>query len=176
MLGKLSNLTFNRDGTQNITITITSDFANKYESLKDHPVDVEIKKASKGRSKDANSMCWALCSDIGKAMTPPLAKEEVYRMAIKAAGVYYQTKMPVFKIDDVRRKWEDRGTGWFLEIVDDSAPGRKLVNMYFGSSAYTVEEMGILLDWLIDQCLQMGISIPLSKTEEEELLERWGKR
>lgn len=176
MLGKLSNLTFNRDGTQNITVTITSDFANKYETLKDHPVDVEIKKASKGRSKDANAMCWALCSEIGRAITPPLTKEEVYRMAIQAEGVYYQTQMPIFKIDDVRRKWEDRGTGWFLEIVDDAAPGRKLVNLYFGSSTYTVEEMKPVLDWLIDQAEQMQIVIPLSRKEETELLERWGKR
>jgi hypothetical protein len=121
-------------------------------------------------------MCWALCSDIGKSMTPPLAKEEVYRMAIKAAGVHWQTSIPIFKISSVREKWEERGTGWFMEIVDDAEPGRKLVHMYFGSSSYTVDEMKVLLDWLIDQAEQMEIVIPLSRKQEQELLERWGKR
>jgi hypothetical protein len=176
MTGVLRDLTINRDGTQNVTVTVNSDFSRAYEALKGKPVTVEIKKQSKGRSRDANAFCWALCSDIGKAMTPPIAKEEIYRTAIKAAGVYWQTTIPAFDIETVRRRWEDRGTGWFVEVVDDDKPGRKLVHLYCGSSCYTVDEMRVLLDWLIDQAQQMEISIPLSKHEEEDLLERWGKR
>ena len=149
-----------------------------FDSLKDKPVDIEIKKASKGRSRDANAMCWALCHDIGNAMTPPLAKEDVYRMAIKAVGVYTQTPLIAWDVDKVRQRWESHGTGWFLEVVDD-APGlvgHKVVNLYYGSSTYTVNEMRLLLDWLVDQAMQMEIPIPLSKQDEEDLLERWGKR
>ena len=36
--------------------------------------------------------------------------------------------------------------------------------------------MKVLLDWLVDQCQQMGIKIPLSKAEEQEMLERWGRK
>ena len=147
-----------------------------FDSLKGKPVAVEIKKESKARSKDANAFCWALCADIGKAMQPPLSKEEVYRTAIKAVGVYWQTPIPQFSIDDVRRRWESHGTGWFLEVVDDDAPGRKRVNMYFGTSTYTVDEMRVLLDWLVDQAEQMQIPIPLSKADQEQMLERWGKK
>ena len=175
--GKLKDLTVNRDGTQNVTFTVSADFANAFDSLKDHPVTVEIKKESKGRSLDANKMCWALCSDIGKAMTPPLSKEEVYKTAIKAAGVYWQDDISVFKLDEVRRRWESNGEGWLFEIKDNApSPGRKLCHLYFGSSTYTVDEMRVLLDWLVDQCEQMQISIPLSKQREEELLERWGHK
>jgi hypothetical protein len=176
MTGRIRDFTVNRDGTQNITVTVSDDFTKAYESLKDVPVKVEIKKASKERSKDANAFCWALCTDIGKAMTPPVDKEEIYRRAIKAAGVYWQTPIPAFHLDTVRRRWEERGTGWFVEVVDDDEPGRKLIHMYFGTSTYTVDEMKTLLDWLVDQCEQMEIPIPLSKKEEQELLERWGKR
>ena len=147
-----------------------------FDSLKGKPVAVEIKKESKARSKDANAFCWALCADIGKAIRPPLSKEEVYRKAIKAVGVYWQTPIPLFNLDDVRRRWESHGTGWFLEVVDDDAPGRKRVNMYFGTSTYTVEEMRVLLDWLVDEAQQMQLPIPLSKAEQEQMLERWGKR
>lgn len=176
MTGRLRDLTVNRDGTQNITVTVDADFATTFDALKDCAVNVEIKKAAKGRSKDANAFCWALCADIGKAMNPPLDKDDVYRMAIGAVGVWWQTPIPLFSLEDVRRRWESHGTGWFTEVVDDDAPGRKLVRLYFGTSTYTVDEMRVLLDWLVDQAQQMQIPIPLSKAEEEKMLARWGQK
>lgn len=176
MTGHLKELTVNRDGTQNITVTVACDYSNAFDSLKDAEVSIDIKKAGKGRSRDANAFCWSLCTDIGKAITPPLSKEDVYRMAVHAAGVYWQDEICVWDIDKVRSKWEDHGTGWLFEIVDDVPPGKKLCHLYFGSSTYTVSEMRVLLDWLVDQAQQMGIAIPLSKKDEEELLERWGKK
>lgn len=176
MTGKLRDLTVNRDGTQNITVTVEDDFAATFDALKDHPVTVEIKKASKGRSKDANAMCWALCSDIGKAMTPPMDKEQVYRRAIRAVGVYTPVTVVVWDLATIKRRWESHGVGWFGEVVDDAGTGKKLIHLYYGSSTYTVEEMKRLLDWLVDEAQQMQIPIPLSKAEEERLLERWGKR
>ena len=176
MKGKLRDLTVNRDGTQNITVTVDADFTKAYERLKDQRITVEIKKETNGRSKDANAFCWALCSEIGKSMLPPLSKEDVYRMAIKAVGVYIDKKLNVWDVETVRTRWESHGTGWLFEVVDDAGPGRKLCNLYFGSSTYTVDEMRILLDWLTDQARQTEIPIPLSKKEETELLERWGNR
>lgn len=147
-----------------------------FDSLKDKPVDIEIKKASKGRSRDANAMCWALCADIGNAMQPPLDKVDVYRKAIKAVGVYIDKELPIWDVDVVRQRWESHGTGWLFEVVDDAHVGWKTCNLYFGTSTYTVDEMRRVLDWLVDEATQMEIPIPLSKQEEQELLERWGKR
>lgn len=147
-----------------------------FDSLKDKPVDIEIKKASKGRSRDANAMCWALCADIGNAMQPPLDKVDVYRKAIKAVGVYIDKELPLWDVDIVRQRWESHGTGWLFEVVDDAHVGWKTCNLYFGTSTYTVDEMRRVLDWLVDEATQMEIPIPLSKQEEQELLERWGKR
>ena len=176
MTGRLKELTVNRDGTQNITVTVDADFSNTFDALKDKEVSIEIKAAGKGRSRDANAMCWALCSDIGKAMTPPLAKEDVYRIAIKAVGVYSPVTVVAWDLATIRRRWESHGVGWFCEVVDDAGTGRKLIHLYYGSSTYSVSEMKVLLDWLIDQAQQMEISIPLSEKEEKELLERWGKK
>jgi hypothetical protein len=36
--------------------------------------------------------------------------------------------------------------------------------------------MRLVLDWLLDEAEQMQIPIPLSKADEERLLERWGKK
>ena len=176
MTGKLRDLTVNRDGTQNVTVTVNSDFASTFDALKDKPVDVEIKKASKGRSKDANSFCWALCSLIGKTMKPPLPKEDVYRMAIHDVGVFTDVSLYLWDVNKVMRRWSEHGTGWLAEIVDDSETGKRIVRLYYGTSTYTVDEMRVILDWLVDQCQQMEIAIPLSKSEEEELLKRWGEK
>ena len=178
MNGRLKDLTVNRDGTQNITVTVNEDFTRVFDALKDKDVVVEIKKASKARSLDANRFCWALCRDIGRAMTPPMSDKEIYRKAIEAVGVYWQKDdVPAFKLDEMRRMWESNGDGWLFKVIDDSPgkPGRKLVHLYFGSSSYTVDAMRILLDWLVDQAEQMQIPIPLSK-DREKMLGRWGAK
>ena len=161
-----------------VSFTTRSNPGELFDKLKGKEVSVDIKKAAKARSKDANAMCWALCSDIGKAMTPPVDKEDIYRRAIKAVGVYTQTQLLTWDVQKVKNRWEGHGTGWFVEIVDDvhGLVGHSVVNLYYGSSTYTVDEMRTLIDWLIDQCEQMQISIPLSKKEEEEMLERWGMK
>ena len=147
-----------------------------FDDLKGKPVTIEVKKETRKRSLDANGFCWALCSDIGRAMTPPASKEDIYRQAIKAVGVYTPVVVVIWDIETIRRRWEEHGTGWFVEVADDAGTGRKLIHLYYGSSTYTVSEMRVLLDWLVDQCQQMEIKIPLSKAEEEKLLERWGKK
>lgn len=147
-----------------------------FDNLRGKPVSVEIKKAVPGRSRDANAFCWALCSDIGRAMTPPLSKEDVYRMAIKAVGVFTPVIVVVWDIDTIRRRWESHGTGWFVEVADDAGTGKKMIHLFYGSSTYTVSEMRVLLDWLLDQAAQIQLKIPLSKAEEEQLLEKWGTK
>lgn len=176
MTGKLRELTINRDGSQNVTVTVNSDFSKTFDALKDKEVSVEIKKAAKGRSKDANAFCWALCSEIGRAMTPPESKEDVYRKAIKAVGIYTETQLLAWDVPTVRSRWESHGTGWFLEVVDDKhgLVGHKIVHLFYGTSTYTVDEMRVLIDWLVDNAQQMELPIPLSKQEEEEMLKRWG--
>lgn len=161
-----------------VSFTTRNNPGELFDRFRNTEVSIDIKKAGKPRSKDANAMCWALCSDIGKAMNPPLAKEDVYRMAIKAVGVFTQTQLLAWDVPKVQARWEDHGTGWIFEVADDvhGLVGHKTVNLYYGSSTYTVDEMRILIDWLVDQCEQMGISIPLSRKDEEEMLERWGRK
>ena len=176
MIGRLRDLTRTMDGKYVISAQVEGDPRDLFDALKDAEIDIDIKKHRNKRSLDANAFCWALCSEIGKAMTPPQSKEDIYRTAIRAAGVFWSTPVPAFHLDTIRRRWEDRGCGWFIDVIDDAEPGRKLVHMYFGTSTYTVDEMRVLLDWLVDTAQQMEIPIPLSKKEEDELLERWGMK
>lgn len=174
MNGRLKDLTVNRDGTQNITVTVTEDFCATFDKLKDVPVLVEIKKASKDRTLSQNAFMWALCADIGKRLTPPLSKEDVYRQAIKSVGVYTQVTLLVWDVETVRKRWETRGTGWFIETVDDANTiGRKIVNLYYGTSTYTVDELRTLIDWLLGEAEQLEIPVPLGK-ERNDLYIEWG--
>ena len=43
MIGEVKDLTFNHDGTQNVTVVVTSDFTEEFEALRGHEVDIEIK-------------------------------------------------------------------------------------------------------------------------------------
>ena len=64
-----------------------------------------------------------------------------------------------------------------METVDDSKlSGYKLCFLYYGSSVYSVDEMRVLIDWLVDEAQQMELPIPLSKAEEERLLTQWGMK
>ena len=145
-------------------------------SLIGQEITVEMKKASKGRSKTANDFMWALCTDIGNAMSPPLPKEMVYRQAIRDVGEYQPLPIRADAVETFQERWASKGTGWFAEVVDDSKlKGYKLVFAYYGTSTYTVEEMSRLLDYLKQDAENMGLVIPLSAEEEKRLLARWGK-
>lgn len=176
MEGRLTGFSLNRDGSQNVTVTVTADFAEEYDRLKDVPVSVEIRKASKKRSRDANAMCWAMCSDIGNAMRPPLPKEEVYRKAIREVGEYEPLPIKAEAVETFQSRWAAKGTGWFAEVIDDSKlPGYKLVFAYYGSSTYDTAAMSRLIDCLVEDARNMGIPIPASK-EQEDALKAWGAR
>lgn len=159
-----------------VSFTTREDAGKLYDRLKDADVDVEIRKHNPHRSKDANAMCWAMCHDIGKALRPPVPKEEVYRKAIKEVGEYEPLPIREDAVETFQRRWAAKGTGWFAEIIDDSKiPGYKLVFAYYGSSTYDTSAMSRLIDYLVDDARQMGLSIPASK-EQEEALKAWGAK
>lgn len=174
MIGKLKELLRLSGGEWMITFTTRNDPRKIFDTIKGE-AEIEIRKYSPKRSSDANRLCWALCADIGRAMNPPLDRIEVYRMAIEAVGVWIDKELPVWDVETVRRRWEGRGDGWLFKVVDDAGVGHKLCSLYFGTSTYSVDEMRVVLDWLVDQAEQMGIVLRLSKEEEERALAQWGK-
>lgn len=176
MKGKLKDLTRNMDGTYNLTVSIGPDAKKIWDKLRDKDVEVEVKQFRQKRSLDASAFCWALCRDIGQALYPPLAKEEVYRHAIRAVGVYEPLPIREDALERFSEIWSGKGTGWFVDVVDDSKlKGYKRVNAYFGTSTYNSKEMSTLIDYLVDDAEQMGLPIPLGKDEVEKLKREWGR-
>lgn len=66
MIGRLKDLTFGRNGEQNITVTVRSDFKERFDELKDVDVDIEIKKHRKRRSLSANAYFHVLVNKIAE--------------------------------------------------------------------------------------------------------------
>ena len=158
-------------GGQLILETMDADARKLVYNFK--PGDYQLVKAKKPRSLNANAMCWQLCTEIAKAVG--VTKEEVYRDAIKSVGEY--TPLPIREdaIEEFNRIWAGHGTGWFVEIIDDSKlPGYKLCFAYQGSSVYTVEQMSRLIDLLMQDAEALGIDT-LTEREKSLLLEEWGK-
>lgn len=173
MTGNLKEISRGMGGEWIVSFVTRDNPVSMYYRLKDHEVNVEIKRATKPRSLDANAFCWALCSDIGKAITPPVPKEEVYRKAIREVGEYEPLPIKAEAVETFQRRWSSKGTGWFAEVIDDSKlPGYKLVFAYYGSSTYDTAAMSKLIDYLVDEAQQMDLSIPASK-EQEEMLKQW---
>ena len=174
MIGKLKDLLRTAGGEWVVSFTTKADPREIFDTFQDNEVSIDIRKASKHRSKTANDFCWAMCSDIAKAIRPPITKEEVYRRAIKDVGKFETLHIREDAVEAFRSIWYERGVGWFTEVVDYSAaPGCKVVFAYFGSSTYNTEEMSRLIDYLKQDMVNMGLPIPVSKEEEERMMAQW---
>lgn len=173
MIGNLTGIQRLFGGEWVLSFATKADAGAVYEKLKDFDVDVEIKKHNPKRSRDANNFAWALCTDIGKALTPPIPKEEVYRKAIRDVGEYEPLPIREDAVETFQRRWASHGTGWFAEVVDNSKlKGYKLVFAYYGSSTYDTAAMSRLIDYLVQDAREMGLQLPATK-EQEEMLKSW---
>ena len=84
MRGRLKDLTFGAHGEQHITVTVTRDFRENFDQLKDCDVNVEIKKWREPRSKDANAYFHVLVNKIAEAQS--LGDDEVKRSLVVEYG------------------------------------------------------------------------------------------
>lgn len=136
------------------------------------PGEYEITKAKKKRSLDANAYMWVLIGKIAAAVGIP--SDEVYRRAIREAGCYTPLPIKAEAVEEFSRIWAGHGTGWFIEVVDDSKlPGFKLVKAYNGSSTYDTGQMSRLIDNVVQDAKELGIE---TMTERELSLLKDGWR
>lgn len=178
MIGKLSGLTMNRDGSQNITVTVEADFTNEYDELKDKEINVEIKKHSTKRTIEANSYLWLLCDEISKVSSKYTTdgKNEIYREAIRSKGKWNEVYIREDAVDTFIRDWAEHGIGWFVDIIDEfhNKKGElfKQLHVYSGTSTYTSYEMSKVIDYVIMIAEDLGIST-ITPKEKEKLLGKW---
>lgn len=133
----------------------------------------EIKQHRKKRSLNANSYCWELCTRIADKILDH-TKDDVYRAAIRKVGIY-KDFCGLSEIDakTLRAAWEMLGTGWVTEQVDYMPDGETLIiRCYYGSSKYNTKQMSRLIDFLVEECKELGIET-MSPEELRSLMEAW---
>ena len=174
MLGRLKDLTINRDESQNITITVQADCREMFDDLKDADIDIEIKKHYRARSLDASAKAWALIDAL--AVKLGMSKAEVYRNAIKEiGGVSDIVCVKEEAADALCSNWRKHGIGWMAEKSPSKLQGCVNVTLWYGSSTYNVRQMSDLITQLVYECNEQGIPT-MSPKETERLLEAWGKK
>ena len=174
MQGKLKSLTMNRDGTQDVTVTLRADFRETYDELKDKDISVDIKRYTKHRSLDANARAWVLIDQIAEKTNTK--KVEVYREAIRGiGGVSDIVCVKEAAVESLCQHWKDHGQGWMTEVTQSKLPGCKNVTLWYGSSVYTTQQMSRLIDSLIQDAEALGIPT-MTEEEKDRLLNQWGMR
>lgn len=174
MIGRLKDLTFNGDGTQNITITVGVNFRESFDSLKDKDVKIEIKKASNRRSTNQNAFAWELIDKIAAVKHEKVST--IYRDSLRDVGGISTTvgmkneAIPVF-----RDGWEKGHLGRQVEIIPGSTkPGWSNVKIFFGSSEFDTEQMSRLISNLIQDAEALGIPT-IRECDVEKYYGSWGK-
>ena len=165
MKGRITGLTVNPEGERVITLTTRETVEEQLEGLAGHDVTIDIKLYREKRSLKANGYMWALCDKLAEVIGA--TKEEVYRKAIREVGLYKDFE----GLDDdhantLKAAWAQLGLGWFAEDVGGA------VRCYYGSSKYNSKQMARLLDYVIDDCDELGIET-MTETELEQLKREW---
>lgn len=136
-------------------------------------VEVNIKRNL--RSHNANSYCWALCTELARALR--ISKEEVYRQAIKSIGAFTPVPIKAEAIERYKAIWSAHGVGWVVENLGKckNLPGYETLACYHGSSTYDTKEMSALLNFLLDAAKEQGIDV-ISEADRDLLLDKWGAK
>ena len=173
MIGKLNQLMRLAGGEWLVSFTTRDDPGQIFDDLREMPVKVEIKKASKSKSRDANAYCWVIIDKI--AEKTGISRADVYRHAIKEIGGVSTTVCVQDKaVDRLRESWEKNGIGWQTDTLKSRIDGCTNVIMYYGSSVYDSQQMSRLIDSLVQEA--EGLGIPTYPDEIERMKTQWGNR
>ena len=169
MTGRLKDLTMNRDGTQNITVTVSTDFRDMFDRLKDKDLDVEIKQHREKRSKSANAYFHVLVNKIAGELNE--SDESVKtRLVIEYGtiardgdGMAIGFKMPASV--NAAKYYK------YIRCFDQRTENGKLFNCYLvykETHEMDSKEMAHLIDGTIQEAQELGI-----ETDTPETLARY---
>ncbi|MFY9197885.1 MAG: hypothetical protein WAN84_01015 [Acutalibacteraceae bacterium] len=166
MKGIINNFIVTIDKRQLLTLELSDDFTQSYDNLKDKTLNIEIKEHKQKRSLNANALLWKLCNEIGNKLR--LSKEEIYLNMLKHYG---QSEIISVRADvDVNGYFK-----YFEEIGQGKINGKNFTHykIFKGSSEYDTQEMSILLDGVVQEAKEQGITV-LSASELDLIKREWG--
>ena len=131
---------------------------------KDRLYDLEVKEHRKKRSLDANAYAWVLINKIADALR--ITPIEIYRQAIQnVSGNYEIIPIKAEAADHFKQVWEAQGLGWpCVDMGKSKLDGYRNLRAYYGSSTFSVQQMQVLIDNLVQDCRALDIEV---KSDEE---------
>ena len=134
--------------------------------------DLEVKEHRQKRSLDANAYAWVLMGKLAEAMR--ITPAEVYLQAIQNVGGNYEI-IPIKEeaAEHFKRIWEANGLGWpCVDMGRSKIPGYRNLRAYYGSSTFSVPQMQVLIDNLVQDCKALDIET-LTPEKLALLVEGW---
>jgi hypothetical protein len=131
---------------------------------KDKLYDLTVKEHQKKRSLDANAYAWVLINKIADVLR--ITPIEIYRQAIQNVSGNYEV-IPVKEeaADRFKQIWEAQGLCWpCVDMGKSRIEGYRNLRAYYGSSTFSVQQMQVLIDNLVQDCRALDIEV---KSEEE---------
>ena len=169
MRGRLKDLTFGEHDEQHITVTVTDDFRQEFNQLKDQEVSIEIKKWRKPRSKSANAYFHVLVNKIASKLGEAESSVKIRlvleygALAKDEDGLNVGFKLPTTV--DVSTIYP------YVKKFDVRQENGKLFNCYLvykRTRFMDTAEMSRLVDGAIDTARELGI-----ETDTPEQLARY---
>lgn len=127
-------------------------------------LDLKIEPHREKRTYRANAYFWMLANKLANKLSVvnarPIGAEEVYLQYVrdfgKSALVYLRNDPDI--IYTFCGSWTQRGMGW-LAFPQPTKEGAKIceVQVFYGSSCYTKEEMARLIEAVVADCKDQGI-------------------
>ena len=124
---------------------------------KDKQYSLEMKEFRKKRSMDANAYAWVLINKLADALRIP--PTEVYRQAIQdIPGNSEVVPVKEEAAEQFKQAWSHNGLGWLVKDLGASKiKGYRNLMLFYGSSVYSKEQQGVLIDHLVQDCKSLDI-------------------
>lgn len=147
----------------------TVELPDIFDKTRDKDLNLEIKQHRNHRSKDANALLWECIGRLAVALRAD--KWDIYLLMLKRYGQYTYIVVPPNAVEMVARQWRE------CEVVGDiNINGRDGVQMlcYYGSSTYDTKQFSVLLDGVISEMKEIGLTAPTSE-DMRRSIEEWEK-
>jgi len=139
----------------------------KYLADQNQEKEWELKEHKEKRSLDANGLLWACLQEIAVALRSD--KWSIYLQMLKRYGKFSYVIVRENAVEAMKKQWRE-----LEEVGEIDIHGEKAVQLlcYYGSSTYNKKEFSVLLDGVISEMREMGLTPPPDR-QTKELLSQW---
>ena len=108
---------------------------------------------------------WVLLQQLADKLET--TKDELYLIMLGKYGVFTHTVVKPNVVERVKEEWK------LGEVKINGQTGIQL-QCYFGSSGYDSKEMSTLVNGVVNECKEQGITT-LDELELDKMVSKWGK-